>query len=178
MQDNERHGPLMLAATAVLNPGPARISRLGPGIKLPRTVPIRTLISVGAGAILFLLPTFVFLSMDLRNTAIAAVLGGGTGWFIITYSPMKGESMSKWMGLEASARYSRKLTIDGQRAQAYIGICPITQLARGPIRIQMGHANVPAGSVDERGGTIRPEDREIGLLPSLGRRTVGDTIDE
>lgn len=160
----------MLAATSVLNPGPARISRLGPGIKLPRTVPIRTLIATGCGIIGGLIPTLIVLGAEVRSMFIAAALGGTAGWVLVTYSPLQGESMGRWIGLEASALRTRRMTIEGKRAQAYIGICPVTQLARGTIRIQSGHANVAPGSVDERGGVIDSADREAGLLAKLGRR--------
>lgn len=168
--ENYIQGPTMLAATAVLKSGPARISRIGPGIKLPRTVPIRTLIAVAVGGILFLIPTLTIVGLQLRSVFIAAVIGGAAGWTFVTYSPMKGETMMRWIGLEALAMKNRRLEVQGEKVQAYIGICPVAQLARGKVRIVAGHANVPPGSVDDRGGVIPVHERDAGLLVRLGRR--------
>lgn len=166
----EPNGPVMLAATAVLKPGPARISRIGPGIQLPRTVPIKTLIVVVVGMALGVITALAIFGGQLRSVMIAGVIGGAIGWFLVNYSPLKGESLTRWIGLEASALRDRRLTIDGERAQAYVGICPLSQLARGKTVIARGHADVAPGSVDERGGVIDDATGRVGLLVELGRK--------
>ena len=168
--ENEVRGPVMLAATSVLKQAPARISRLGAGIQLPRTVPIKTLIVCGITGLLAVVLTGSFLGYHLRGVLIAGVLGGAVGWCAVTYQPMRGETLMKWVGLEVLSFKDRRVKIDGKRARAYVGICPVETIARGRITIAHGHAEVAPGSVDERGGVVPLSERRGGLLLELGRR--------
>ena len=172
--ENEFRGPVMLAATSVLKQAPARVSRLGAGIKLPRTIPIRTLLMCLLTGSLFLGVTTLFLGLHPRSAMLSLVFGGGFGWFLVTYQPLEGETMFKWLGLTFGAFRDRKLKIDGKRAQAYVGICPIETISRGQIVIAHGHADVSPDSVDERGGRIPSHLREGGVLERLGRREEGE----
>lgn len=171
---SEIRGPVMLAATSVLKQAPARVSRIAPGIQLPRTVPIKTLLTCLAGAVLAILFVAAVVGFQLRTVLIAGVLGGAGGWFLVTYQPLEGETLLKWFGLSVSALKDRRREIDGKRARAYVGICPVDDIARGALVIAHGHADVVPGSVDERGGIVPPELREAGLLHKLGRREEGD----
>lgn len=176
--EHETRGPMMLAATSVLKQAPARVSRLGAGIQLPRTVPVKTLVVCLLSGLFMIGLSGVFLGYQLRSILVSGVLGGGAGWFVVTYQPLEGETFLKWLGLEFFALKDRRARIDGRRAQAYVGICPITQTARGKIIIAHGHANVAPGSVDERGGVVPVSSRSVGLLHELGRRNVGETTEE
>lgn len=170
---SETRGPVMLAATSVLKQAPARVSRIAPGIQLPRTVPIKTLLTCLAGAVLSVLFVSAVVGFQLRTVLIAGVLGGAGGWFLVTYQPLEGETLLKWFGLSVSALKDRRREVDGRRARAYVGICPVDDIARGALTIVHGHADVVPGSVDERGGIVPPELREVGLLDKLGRREEG-----
>lgn len=147
MQD----GPLMIAATKILKPGPTRIARLVPGVTLPRTIPITTLfVTFGFAAfgllVMLTLPFFNSLTSILTGT----VLFGGLGVVVTTYSPLKGESMLRWFGLEISSRRQR-IEMNGEPAKVYIGLCAIDRVAVGEIRILPSAVEVPPGSVDSRG---------------------------
>lgn len=147
MQD----GPLMIAATKILKPGPTRIARLVPGVTLPRTIPITTLFVVAGFSafgllVMLALPFFSSLTSILTGT----VLFGGLGVVVTTYSPLKGESMLRWFGLEVSARRQR-IEVNGEPAKVYIGLCPIDRVAVGEVRILPSAVEVPPGSVDSRG---------------------------
>jgi hypothetical protein len=144
-------GPLMIAATKILKPGPTRIARIAPGITLPRTIPITTLFVAGGFAIVGLVLTAL---IPLTRTATSMMLGtlffGAAGVMVTTYSPMKGESMTRWLGLSVTSRRQR-VELNGEPARVYIGICPIDRVAVGEIQIVSSAVAVPAGSVDKRG---------------------------
>ncbi len=141
----------MIAATKILKPGPARIAKIMPGVTLPRTVPIPTLFITGG---FMLLGLFITVSIPLTRTLTSVTMGmvlfGALGVLIATYSPIKGESMVRWFGLEYSARRDR-VKLNGQLSRVYIGICPVHKVAAGRVRIRAGAVDVPVGSVDERG---------------------------
>lgn len=152
-------GPVMLAATAVLRPGRARIGKLAGNITLPRTV---SLISLLAGAVGFLVGVtigFIFIG------GIQAVLYGGTfgaagGVFVVSYSPMKGESLTRWLGLTIKA-HREQIKVDGQPVRLAVGICPISRAAAGPVHIVRGGIEVPPSQRDARGVIISPRNRNL-----------------
>jgi hypothetical protein len=147
MQD----GPLMIAATKILKPGPTRIARLVPGVTLPRTIPITTLfVTFGFSAFGLLVMLAMPFFNSLTSILIGTVLFGGLGVVVTTYSPLKGESMLRWLGLEVSARRQR-IEMNGEPAKVYIGLCAIDRVAVGEIRIMPSAIDVPSGSVDSRG---------------------------
>ncbi len=142
---------MMIAATKILKPGPARIAKIMPGVTLPRTVPIPTLIITAASAILGLLVTVAIpFTRTITSVTLGMVAFGALGVVVATYSPLKGESMVRWFGLEYSARRDR-VVLHGKPARVYVGICPVHRVATGKMRIRAGAVDVPAGAVDERG---------------------------
>lgn len=168
MSDDEQQrarGPLMLAATSVLKPGPTRIAKIGGNVTLPRTVPVMSLVAGVVGAsIVVLLATFT-IGVGMRSVILGGAFGACVGVFFVTYSPMKGESMSKWLGLQVAARRGR-LMVDGRLARVYVGVCPVPDVAAGLVHVVRGAVNVPEGSVDERGVFVA--DAHVGLLQRLG----------
>lgn len=148
MQEDKSR-PLMLCATTVLNPGPARVGRIGGGITLPRTVEIRVLAAAGIGvAIGVLLASLV--GAGFRGVLLFASFGAILGWLVISYSPLKGESLGLWAALEVRARL-RSVKVDGEPAQVYVGICRVPDVAAGKVHVVPGAISVTEGSVDERG---------------------------
>lgn len=141
----------MIAATKILKPGPARIAKIMPGVTLPRTVPIPTLfITAGFTLVGLLVTVSIPMTRTITSVTMGSVLFGALGVVIATYSPIKGESMMRWFGLEYSARRDR-VKLNGQLARVYIGICPVHRVAAGRTRIRSGAVDVPVGSVDQRG---------------------------
>jgi len=148
----------MLAATSVLKPPPARVSRLGPGIKLPRTVEIKTLAVCSVLFLVFGALTWFIFGFSLQRVLIGGVLGALAGWLLVTYSPLEGETLGKWFSLILGRRLAGTTRIAGESARVYVGICPVEYTAKGYVTISHGFCRVIPGSVDERGGIIPPED--------------------
>jgi hypothetical protein len=139
----------MICATAVLKPGPARVGHIAGNITLPRTVPVVNLFAAGGGAFLMLGIVLIFTS-SLTSLVLAAAAGGSAGWAAVSYSPLRGETLARWFGLQITSRI-RRIEVDGRPARAYVGICPLPETARGSVRIIPGAVDVLEGSVDDRG---------------------------
>lgn len=148
-------GPVMLSVTNILRPPPARIGQISEKIVLPRTIELRKLIasSVGvlAGMFLWFMPIGLFFDYAITPLLVLMGLGGFAGYLFVTFSPLRGESFSTWVGLSAGATRPGKVRIEGERVRAYLGVAPLGFIAAGPVRIRSGAVSVPAGSVDERG---------------------------
>lgn len=149
----------MLAATSVLKPPPARVSRLGPGIKLPRTVEIKTLAVCSISFLMFSFVSWTLFGFSIQRVLISGTIGALAGWLLVTYSPLEGETLSKWITLILARRISGTTRVSGESARVYVGICPVVKTASGYITISHGFGRVSPGSVDERGGVIPPEQR-------------------
>lgn len=148
----------MLAMTSALRPPPARISRIGDNVTLPVALQLNQLIAGGVGGfaglllvIMFWVPFFGF---SIPSGGIGLIAGVFAGILFVTWSPIKGESFSKWLGLSIGSFRGNKVMIDGEPARAYIGIAKLESSAAGVIRVFPGAVEVPAGSVDERGVII------------------------
>ncbi len=142
---------MMLAATKILKPGPARIAKIMPGVTLPRTVPLPTLfITAGFSLVGLVVTVLVPFTRTITSITLGTVMFGAIGVLVATYSPYKGESMVRWFGLSYSARRDR-VRLNGQMARVYIGICPVHRVAGGKTVIRAGAIDVPEGAVDDRG---------------------------
>jgi len=141
-------GPVMLCATDIMKRPIMRIGHIGKSIRLPR--PVR-MISLVAGGIGFL---FGALVGGIADGLTGIIYGGGflaaLGVALVTYSPLKGESLFTWMGL--TLRNRRKLvSIDGAPVRLAVGICPIDQPITGLVRLTPGAVHVVPEHWDERG---------------------------
>lgn len=132
-----------------MSPGPTRIGKLGNHITLPRTVPLITLFASSAGAVAMLLLMLIF-TRSPSSLVMAIVAGGGLGWVSVSFSPMKGESLAKWIGLKMLASRDR-MDINGESARVHIGIAPVTRVAVGKFMVEPGALDVRPGTVDEHG---------------------------
>lgn len=156
----------MLAATSVLKPPPARVSRLGPGIKLPRTVEIKTLAVCSVFFVVFAASSWALFGFSLQRVLISGTIGVLVGWILVTYSPLEGETLGKWFALVLGRKMSGTTQVSGERARVYVGICPVVKTTTGYVTISHGFGRVSPGSVDERGGVIPPEERSaLDLTP-------------
>ena len=151
-------GPVMLAATSMLRPPPARIAKLGEDFILPRSVPVKSLIGgvVGLfiGLVLYFLIVVPIFGFMLEFMLI--VIGGLTaiGVMIVNWSPLKGENWATWATLKVGTASRGKVIIDGHEVRAYIGIAMLPYSAAGKIVIQSGSDEVLPGSVDSRGASL------------------------
>lgn len=152
MEENQEstRGPIMICATRIIKPPPARIASLGGGITLPRTIPVRSLLSGGAGVVVGAL-------IGLLIGGFQFVLGMATGFgalgvILTTWSPVKGETLFQWLGVNFFGRTrQRKLDWDGDSLALYMGVARLHRVAVGKVHIFPGAVDVAEGSVDERG---------------------------
>lgn len=152
-------GPAMICATAAMRPGPARIGRLGAGITLPRTVALPTLVAVAVGATVGIIAA-VAVAASFNAFLYGAIFGGGAGWFLVTYSPLQGESLARWVYLKTNtARRTRR--INGVRVTLAVGVAPVAKPPAGAVRLLRSSVRVPSEQYDERGVLISEANRNI-----------------
>jgi hypothetical protein len=172
----QTQGPVMLAVTNILRPPPARIGKISENFVLPRTIELRKLIAVAvgvlAGMFLWFMPIGLFFSYGLTSLFTMMGVGGFGGYFVVTWSPLRGESLGTWVGLSAGSTRPGKVRIEGERVRAYLGVAPLGFVAAGAVRIRPGAVQVPAGSVDERGVPLS-QDEILRLLSDDAHRQLG-----
>ncbi|MEV0405839.1 hypothetical protein [Actinoallomurus sp. NPDC050550] len=163
-------GPVMLAATNMLKPPPAVIGSINKEIALPRTIKLTTLLSVGIGAVLGFITALFILGVSLDALIYGPAVGGVLGWGAVNFSPLRGESLAKWLGLQANSARQRKLAVDGRPVRLYLGIAPLRRTAAGTIRILPGGVPVDGVSWDERGFPLQEIPRMARLPAAPGRQ--------
>ena len=161
MTDDGR-GPVMIAATAMLRPPPARISKLSDTIVLPRSVPLKSVVGglVGflIGIVVYFLGVVLIIGFNLEGFALTVGAFTGAAVLLVNYSPLKGENWATWLTLQTGAARGGKVMIDGQPVRAYIGIAQLPFSAAGTVTIGSGAQEVLPGSVDERGASLPPDE--------------------
>ncbi|GAA4375309.1 hypothetical protein GCM10023088_32510 [Actinomadura verrucosospora] len=141
----------MLAATNMLKPPPAVIGSVNKDITLPRTVRLTTLIAVLIGAAAGFLFAFLVFGPGLNALMYGPVLGGAAGWATVNLSPLRGESLATWLGLQINGTRNRRLVVDDRPVRLYIGIAPLRRTAAGTVRMLPGGVPVDAVRWDPRG---------------------------
>jgi hypothetical protein len=176
--EESMRGPVMLAATNMLKPPPAVIGSINKEITLPRTIKLTTLLSVGIGAVLGFLTALIIFGVGLDALIYGPTMGGALGWGAVSFSPLRGESLAKWLGLQANSARQRKLAVDGRPVRLYVGIAPLRRTAAGTVRILPGGVPVDGVSWDERGFPLQEIPR-MARLPTAptrqGRRLTAST---
>ncbi|MBV8980618.1 MAG: hypothetical protein JO086_06935 [Acidimicrobiia bacterium] len=109
MASESSGAPVMLAATSLLRPGPTRIGSLGKHITLPRTIRLAAMVAVGGGAFCGLLVASVITPfLHLRWLLLwLSILGGCVGFVVVSWSPLKGETLFTWAALATKASLGR-----------------------------------------------------------------------
>lgn len=141
----------MLAATNMLKPPPAVIGSVNKEITLPRTVKLTTVVIVGAGVVLGLTAALLVFGPGINALIYGPVGGGVFGWAAANYSPLQGESLATWLGLQVNGSRKPKVTVDGTPVRLYVGIAPLRRTAAGTIRMLPGGVSVDAVRWDPRG---------------------------
>lgn len=122
----------MLVCTPLLRPGPARIGSLGKNVHLPRSVQVNVAVASGIMLIPGLLVGFLLSKIAGGFTMIA--LGGcagiAAGYFIVSWSPFRRESLLKYAQVTMASRQGRvALVCEGSGSTAMditadVGTCP------------------------------------------------------
>jgi len=158
----------MIVATDALRPPKIRIGHIGGNFSLPRTVPLATLIA-GAGTGLFgLTVAFIFFHGGIGPVVYGGGLGAAAGVFAVTWSPLKGESLAKWLGLSVRNRRTR-IELNGETVQLAVGIAVLSSVTTGTVRVAAGAVNVPPSQYDERGVRVDSGSVFDQLLDERGR---------
>jgi hypothetical protein len=99
---------LMLAATRLLRPGPARVGSLG-RIGLPRSVPVRSLVAWAVGGAVGLLAGAVMRAVigGLGPLAAGLVAGAALAHLAVVAEPLPGEHLLTWLQLTSAGRQRR-----------------------------------------------------------------------
>jgi hypothetical protein len=155
MSDEQQVGPPMLVLTDALRRPKVRVGHIGGNLTLPRTLPLAALLVGAGGGVFGLLIGFVIIG-GVGPTLYATVLGAGAGVFIVTWSPLKGESLAKWFGLRVSTR-RKILSVNGEPVQLAVGIARLGEVTTGDIRLKAGAVTIPPSQYDERGVPIDAE---------------------
>ena len=146
----------MLVLTDALRSPQVRVGRIGGNFTLPRTVKLVSLLSGAGGAALGLMTALVLFGGSLKPSIYFSVLFGFAGVFITSWSPMKGESMAKWVGLSVRSR-RKKIKLDGHDVTLAVGIAVLHSVNTGDVRILPGAVNIPVSQYDERGVRLSRE---------------------
>jgi hypothetical protein len=175
--DDVVSGPAMLAATNMLKPPPTVIGSLNKQMALPRTVRLTTLIAALVGAIAGFLAAFIAIGPGPDSLIYGPLLGGAAGWAATNLSPLPGESLAVWLGLQANNTRRRKSALDGRPARLYVGIAPLRRTAAGTVRMLPGGVTVHAVNWDERGFPLQeiPGASRLPGRPRHGRKLTAST---
>lgn len=172
MSNEQRRGPVMIAATSMLRPPPARISKITENVVLPRSVPVVSFVAGLVGAVTGLVFTVLFLSwiigVGLTQLFVGTAVGAMLGVMTVTWSPLRGESLAMWLGLNVLKLRQDRVEINGRPVRAYIGVSPLHRTAVGRLRLLPSAVEVAAGSVDERGVVIPHNERIRTAVEALG----------
>jgi hypothetical protein len=145
----------MLVATEALRPPKLRIGKIGGNFTLPRTLPLLPLISGGLGALIFAGLFSLIVKPSLASIMYSATIGGVFGAVLVTYSPLRGESLLRWLGLKYKSSKNKTRLIDGKPVRLAVGICYVKPPISGSVGIRPGSIPVRPGLFDERGVRLR-----------------------
>jgi hypothetical protein len=157
----------MLVATEALKPPELRIGKIGENFTLPRTVRVASLVAGGAGGFTGVVFVSVFVGMTLSGVLYGFILGALLGTALISYSPLRGESLGRWAMLRFKAR-RRRVDRAGRPVRLAVGICYVEPVFEGQVRIVGGAVNVRPGQVDDRFAFVESEGRRLNARQRLG----------
>jgi hypothetical protein len=145
----------MLVATEALRPPKLRIGKITNSVVLPRTVPAAALISALVSSLVFVVLFCSFAGWSTQTVMYSMTFGGVFGVFVVSYSPLRGESLAKWLGLKVRSRRGRARLVRGRPVRLAVGICYVEPQFEGLVQARTGAIPVRAGSFDERGVRVR-----------------------
>jgi hypothetical protein len=162
----------MIAATTMLRPPPARIGKLTDNITLPRTIELKKALAAAGGAMfgvfmwLFLLGWFA--GHSVMSLLLSMAVFGAVGVLVVSWSPLRGESLARWAGLSASTLRADRVQVDGQKVRAYIGVAPLMYTAAGGVQVFASAVEIVPGTHDDRGVPISAWEMRRALLEAGG----------
>jgi hypothetical protein len=164
----------MIVATEALSSPKVRIGHIGGNFTLPRTVPLASLVAGAVGAFAGILVALVAIP-GVQSMMYCAVLGGIAGVLTVTYSPLKGESLSLWMGLKLRTR-RQNIKLEGGVVQLAVGVALLKSATLGEVHIVPGAVNVPPSQYDDRGAPLDHDDILRSILEETGTIDMAETV--
>ena len=118
----DQHGPALVFTTRFLRKGPRRIALRTQALAIPGTYELSQVIGAGVGIIIGLILGFPIFAVTGTWLAIVAMatIGSMAGIFMVSWSPLKGESIMKWFILHTAKRNSL-IEQNGGFVRAYVG---------------------------------------------------------
>lgn len=169
---DEVRGPAMIAATSMLRPPPARIGKLSDRLVLPRSVEVKKAAATAIGAVvgLFLwgLVVGLIFGYSFETFLVTVFFCGALGLAFVSVSPLRGESMAKWIELMVASRSGTTVNLGGKEVHAYLGIAPLPFVASGNVRMLPGAVDVLPGNYDDRGVPVPNADVRRSKLDAHG----------
>lgn len=160
MSENRPSGPAMVIATSVMKRGPVRIAKISEDIVLPRPVRLSVLLAASAGALLGL--ALGLAVGGVSGGIYGALFFGASGALAVTWSPLQGESLSKWLELSWGTRRRSHFRLEGQAVRVAVGICPVPDPVMGGFaHIRPGAVRIPPTQYDERGVRINEKNHNL-----------------
>lgn len=114
----------MFLSTRFLRRPPIRVAG---AFTLGRTMRLRDIAAVAAGGIfggVFALIAWKLVGMPLPVVIFTIAGGGGLGFAAANWSPLRGESLSRFIALQAKAR-REGVIVRGTRRRVYLGVAPL-----------------------------------------------------
>lgn len=108
-KEKEPSGPVMLAATRVLHPGPVRIGSLSKNVTLPRTVQLNVVLAGAFCAVPGLVVGLMFgqIAGGWSTAILGALAGAFIGKILVTWSPYEKESLARFFTVVTKNRKGR-----------------------------------------------------------------------
>jgi hypothetical protein len=163
----------MIVATSALASPKVRIGHIGGNFVLPRTIPLMSLIAGGGGAVVGVVVALI-IAPSSTSMIYGIVIGLLAGVGLVNYSPLKGESFAKYLGLRMRTRRQR-IHVAGDVIQVAVGIAVLKSAVLGPVHIFPGAVNVPLGQYDERGTPLHPDEILTSILELSGTSAIAAT---
>ena len=156
-EESARTGPVMLVCTSVLRRAPLRIGGLGERITFHRTVRVAVIAYGAAGVFLgFVIGALVTIFVGGFNLIVYATAGGGMlGVAAESWSPLRGESMLRWLGLMVTTSARRRVEMEGASRRVYIGLCALNRVAAGPVHLRGAAVETDRPPLERRGRRSR-----------------------
>jgi len=145
---------MMLVATEALRPPKLRIGKIGENFTLPRTVSAVKLITGSLSALGFIAIFGALLGYSVQSVMYLGTIGALVGVGIVSYSPLKDESLARWLGLRVKTRRGRIRMVGNTTVRVAVGICYIEPPVTGPVQALPGAVNVRPRTHDDRGVRI------------------------
>lgn len=136
----------MFIATPVLRQRRTRIAEIG-GLTLPRTVEATTLFGTAGGAAFGLL-VGLLLGGGVAGAMWATAIFGGLSYFLITFEPMRGHSLWRYLMLRRKSEKGRRTLYRGEPARVSIGVSRVDRAPRGLTVIRTGSVEVNPRNLD------------------------------